>query len=403
MILHDISAVMVLLAMATVAFVVHSADFRPEERTGAAIQRAIDRASADGGGRILLDRAVYPSGTLYLKSNVELYLPEGAVILGGTNPGDYDDVKDACLSKSPERTRKAFIVCSCATNVSIVGGGTIDGRGVSFYDTSKRKYGLYERPPHPRPRMLVFGRCRSVRLADVTLKDSPAWTCWFRMCEDVSAERVKIVADQLMINNDGFHVDGCRRVAIRQCSVCTGDDSIVMRATQSKDGESSLCEDLLVEDCILSSNCQCIRLGYPSDGTIRNGMFRRLKMSGFNGVASTHPHDALVGDSTGSCRMENLVVEDCEIVVRNYAIVFWVEPDVALGEAYGNVIFRNIRLSAGRHIQLYGGRDTLLRNVRLENITGTVAAEKPILIHRATGVSQDGFSVSCRGRSQGER
>lgn len=394
--------VAILFAAAFCESVSAVADFRPDQPTGAAIQRAINQASAAGGGRVVLDRAVYPSGTLYLKSNVELYLSEGAVILGGTNPGDYDDVTDACLSKSPERTRKAFVVCTCATNVSIVGGGTIDGRGVAFYDTSKRKYGLYERPSHPRPRMLVFGRCHNVRLADVTLKDSPAWTCWFRMCEDVSAERVKIEADQLMINNDGFHVDGCRRVSIRKCSVRTGDDSIVMRATQSKDGESSLCEDLLVEDCVLSSNCQCIRLGFPSDGTIRNGIFRRLKMSGFNGIASTHPFRALVGDSTGSCRMSNLLVEDCEIDVRNYAIVFWVEPEVALGDSYGSVTFRNIRLTAGRQVHLCGGRDTLLRNVRLENVTGTVTAEKPILIHRATDVSQDGFAVSCRGRSQGK-
>ena len=47
-----------------------------------------------------------------------------------------------------------------------------------------------------------------------------------------------------------------------------------------------VCEDMVVEDCTLNSACQCIRLSCPSDGTIRNGTFRNLKMSGNNGVLS---------------------------------------------------------------------------------------------------------------------
>ena len=60
-------------------------DFIPEAETGAAIQKAIDAAHAAGGGRVVLKPCVYPSGTLYLKGNVELHLPKGAVIRGGNS------------------------------------------------------------------------------------------------------------------------------------------------------------------------------------------------------------------------------------------------------------------------------------------------------------------------------
>ena len=57
----------------------------------AAIQAKIDAAAANGGGRVTVGKGVHPCRTLYLKSGVELHLEEGAVILGGTKPEDYDD------------------------------------------------------------------------------------------------------------------------------------------------------------------------------------------------------------------------------------------------------------------------------------------------------------------------
>ena len=78
---------LLVLVMATISL--QARDFVPEARTGAAIQKAIDAAFAAGGGRVALERgATYASGTLYLKSRVELNVPEGTVVLGGGNPSD---------------------------------------------------------------------------------------------------------------------------------------------------------------------------------------------------------------------------------------------------------------------------------------------------------------------------
>ena len=56
-----------------------------------AFQKAIDRLSDKGGGTLVLLPGRYLTGTVELKSGVELRLERGAELLGSTNPADYAD------------------------------------------------------------------------------------------------------------------------------------------------------------------------------------------------------------------------------------------------------------------------------------------------------------------------
>ena len=370
------------------------ADFTPAAHTGAAIQQAIDAAHAAGGGRVALEKGVYASGTIYLKSHVELHVPEGAVILGNDTPDGYDDVDDPRIGIRPEKSTKVFIACLDAEDVAITGAGVIDGQGVKFYDAKAQRGAFFAKPAHPRPRMVEFFNCRNVRFEDITFKDSPGWTCWIRCCENVTAERVKIFGDQRMINNDGFHIDCCRHSRIRNSEIRSGDDCVIMRAMRGPgDVDAYVCENMVVEDCTLDSACQCIRLSCPSDGTIRNGTFRNLKMRGRNGVLSGHPARYLRAGDSGSCRMQDIRVEGCDIDVFGSAILFNVEPGIALRE-FGNVTFRDIRLKSKRTLQFQGTGDTVLRNIRLENVSGTVAAVKPVEMSCVENMVFERFAVT---------
>lgn len=381
------------------AFASSGATIVPEAKTGVAIQKAIDAVAASGGGVVRLERGVYPSGTLYLRSNVELNVPAGATILGGAKPEDYDDVDDPRLGKTPERSKKVFIACIDGENVAITGEGTIDGRGVGFYTAGLQAGGkFFRKPPHPRPRMVQFYRCRNVRFEGVEFKDSPGWTFWIRECEGVEASRLRIHGDQRMINNDGLHVDGCRRVFIHDCDIRTGDDCIIMRANAAQ-GQALACEDMVVSNCTLNSACQCVRLSCPSDDTIRRGRFQRLRMSGRNGVQSAHPLRYIPAWSEGSARMKDIVFEDCEIDVSGSAIGFWVDPGVRL-PGFGNVTFRNIRLRSGKSLLLRGTADAVLRNVRFENVCGTVGEVEPVVMKSVENVTFDNCAItSAKGES----
>ena len=54
-----------------------------------AIQKAIDFASENGGGRVIIPKGTFLSGTIILKSGVELHLKKGAVLLGSTDISHY--------------------------------------------------------------------------------------------------------------------------------------------------------------------------------------------------------------------------------------------------------------------------------------------------------------------------
>ena len=54
-----------------------------------AIQKAIDAAHKAGGGKVVISKGVYLSGSIILKSDVELHLNKNAKLLGSTNPADY--------------------------------------------------------------------------------------------------------------------------------------------------------------------------------------------------------------------------------------------------------------------------------------------------------------------------
>lgn len=91
------------------------ADYTVTEKTGTAIQAAVDAAHNAGGGRVCLEPGVYLSGTICLKSNVELHLPAGAEIKGYSNPEQYDDFRDPGFDNvSPEGSRKCLIAAAHA-------------------------------------------------------------------------------------------------------------------------------------------------------------------------------------------------------------------------------------------------------------------------------------------------
>ncbi|MCU0336111.1 MAG: hypothetical protein MUF62_13905, partial [Chitinophagaceae bacterium] len=59
-----------------------------------AIQKAIDAAAKQGGGRVELPApGVYLSGTLHLRSNIDFHVAAGATLLGSPNIADYDSIR----------------------------------------------------------------------------------------------------------------------------------------------------------------------------------------------------------------------------------------------------------------------------------------------------------------------
>lgn len=103
-------------------------DFSAEEGqlSTTAIQKAVNECSEAGGERIIVPSGTFITGTVFLKSNVNLYLKNGSVLKGSTNLNDYSR-----QGRSP-----GIIYCEDAINV---GYGNDGEQMIYHYNTRKQK------------------------------------------------------------------------------------------------------------------------------------------------------------------------------------------------------------------------------------------------------------------------
>ena len=352
----------------------------------AAIQAKIDAAAAKGGGRVTVGKGVHPCRTLYLKSGVELHLEEGAVILGGTKPEDYDDAMplDQVYTYSnavpATITRKAFIFAQDAHGIAITGKGVIDNSGTAFFD-----HRTWAKPTHLlRPRTVIFLRCRDIRFEDTTFKDSPLWTMWLRFCENITVSRIRIEDEQRMINSDGIDFDGCRHVRVGDSYFKTGDDCVVLRAIRDERRRDVpvVTEDVVVSNCYFNTPCQGVRIGCPSDDTIRDAVFRNIEFHGANAIGSQQPRRYLTTGDNGYLKTENILFEDWTIESGLHPLQMFVGDGIVLRD-FGHMTFRNFTVKSKRPFMVRGNAGTHIRDMRFENIKGTVAG-KPFDVTHAT-------------------
>src|SRR5512140_717421 len=118
-----------------------------------AIQSTIEACAQSGGGTVFFPAGQYVTGSLFLKSQLTLHLDAGAVVLGSEEPADYPIITSRWEGVE-QATHAALITGRDLHNISIVGRGTIDGRGRHWWQ--RFTAGTLE---HPRPRLISFANC----------------------------------------------------------------------------------------------------------------------------------------------------------------------------------------------------------------------------------------------------
>ena len=339
--------------------------------TGREIQAAIDAVAQEGGGRVVVSPGRYEVGSLRLRSGVELHLSEGALLLGSTRCEDYFSFPQEVCGVRPENSSRVLIYAWDEKDIAITGKGTVDCRGPAFFDHTKFAYGgnfFWAKPKCERPRMVQFVGCRGIRLEGVTFKDSPGWTMFIRLCEDIAVEGIQVLAEQRIINSDGIDFDSCRRVRVSRSRFRTGDDCLIARAIREPGkADHAVCEDLTVVDCELDSACQCVRMGCPSDDTIRNVVFRNVKCRGCNGIYFNNPVAFLHPGDEGFMDIRNCTFENFTGEFTGSAIQIDAEAGVKL-RAVRDITFRNFDVKSARPLRFVGNVHTRFENVVFDNV-----------------------------------
>jgi hypothetical protein len=218
-----------------------------------AIQAAIDKCAAEGGGTVYLPPGRFLTSTLFMKSGITLRLDNGCTLLGSPDLAQYPVTIPAFRSYTDNYTERSLIYGEKLERIAIVGRGVIDGQGAAF-----------KGPYKVRPYMIRFVECREVVVEGITLRDSPMWVQHYLACDDVRIDGVT-VKSHVNHNNDGINIDSCHRVVVTGCNIDSGDDAIVLKSTSAR-----LCKDVVVTGCVLRSTCNGLKMGTESNGGFRN-------------------------------------------------------------------------------------------------------------------------------------
>ncbi len=363
----------------------------------AAIQSAIDACYAAGGGRVFCGPGEFLTGSIQIKSCVDLHLTQGCRLMGSTNLADYEDFIAPGFrhEAAPEKSRKHLIRAIEAKNFSITGPGEINGSGPAFYDVKSIMWDrFYCKPDTPRPRLFMAFKCQQFRIEDASFNDSPSWTFWLMQCQDVGIHRIKMQADQKMINNDGIDLDMCRNVTVSDSIFKTGDDCIILRAMHRLYDAKLPCENITVSNCVLDSSCQGIRVGCPGDDVIRNCTFTNLVITGQgNGIVFNNPKRYLSKTNQGSADIRNILFSNVVIDCQNAPISIDVETGIVL-PYLGDISFADFRIKSGKPITIQGCPETIIRNISFCNIRVETTGDDAILCRYCEGIHLSNVELS---------
>ncbi|WP_225974667.1 glycoside hydrolase family 28 protein [Arachidicoccus ginsenosidivorans] len=239
------------------------------------IQAVIDKASAAGGGVIVLPKGVVLTGSLFFKPNTKLYIAKGATLKGSDDISDFKVIS----TRIEGQTVKYFAAIINADHVdgfSLTGGGTVNGNGLRYWKAFwlRRKWNpKCTNMDEQRPRLLFVSNCKNVLIANVSLINSPFWTSHYYKCEHLKILAVHIAAGTnngftvKAPSSDGIDLDVCQNVLVKGCYVSVNDDGLCLKGgkgpTADKDPNNGPNKNIIVENNTFV-NCPALTLGSES-------------------------------------------------------------------------------------------------------------------------------------------
>ena len=328
-----------------------------------AIQAAIDACFYAGGGRVVIPSGIFKTGTVWLKSGVELHLEINATLLASDNMDDYNplDAYEQNFSVPFEYwVGKHLIIAHEVENVAITGLGTVDGNCYAFVDDDfnnpqwfRWRAGSFKckDPEKLRPgQLIVFIECKHVRAHDVTVRNSGCWSLFLHGCEYVGIRGYKAFNPINMLNSDGLDIDSSRYVTVSDCIIHSGDDGITIRCDENKLKNKNIhSEYITITNCSIHSGICAFRLGVGT-GSIKH------------------------------VRISNITVSRCRELLQ-FCTAYLTEGCACIEDVYVNNISSN---DTDRMISMFGNNGAYVKDIHIENVRSDAASMS--YIHQNDGI-----------------
>ncbi|EFJ22654.1 hypothetical protein SELMODRAFT_105243 [Selaginella moellendorffii] len=330
-----------------------------------AIQSAIDYCAWKARASSLhFPPGKYLTGAVFLASNMAVVIDPGAIILGSSRQEDYPR----------ERSRWYVLAAENAVNVSVTGGGIIDGRGLEFvsrfwsrknvmvsWNTTGACIG-----DECRPRLLGFVNCENVRVWNIHLRQPAYWSLHVANSSGIYIHDITLYGDFNTPNNDGIDIDGSNNTYITNCRLDTADDGIVVKSIAGPVSNVSV-----TNSWIRSKSC-AVKIGSETYHDL-DGLY-------FDSITIVESHRGLGVQLRDKGNIFNVTFSNIVLSTRLYDPLWWgrAEPIYVtacprnLSTSVGtidSVRFINISSSAENGIFLAGSDGGVLNRLELSNVS----------------------------------
>ncbi|HET8656433.1 MAG TPA: glycoside hydrolase family 28 protein [Longimicrobiaceae bacterium] len=243
-----------------------------------AIQAAIDACSAAGGGTVTFAPGRYLTGSIFVKSNVDLRIDQGVVLYGSQDTADYP-ARPTRVAGIEMSWPAGLINVDGQQNVRISGGGIIDGQGKKWWDA----YWALRRDYEPRglrwaadydarrPRLMVVSNASDVTIQNLHLKRSGFWTVHVLYSDHVTVDGITI-SDNAGPSTDGIDIDSSSRILVENNDIDNNDDDICLKAGRDSDGlrVNRPTEYVLIRNNVARRGGGVVSFGSETSGGIRH-------------------------------------------------------------------------------------------------------------------------------------
>jgi len=292
-----------------------------------AFKKAIEALVKQGGGQLTVPAGVWYTGPIELKSNINLHLEKGALILFSSDFNLYPLV-NTILEGLETRRCQSPVSARNAENVAITGEGSINGSGEAWRPLKKAKVteafwkkviksgGVLKDPTYwfpsagsllgesisdsnvprgkmtdsswmavrdfLRPVMINFIECKNVLLQGVLFENSPCWNIHPLLCTNVIIDNITVRNPNFAQNGDGIDVESCKNVLIVNSSFDVGDDAICIKSGKDEEGRlrARPTENILVDNCKVFKGHGGFVVGSEMSGGVRNISVRNCQFLG---------------------------------------------------------------------------------------------------------------------------
>lgn len=355
----------------------------------AAIQKAIDGCASKGGGTVVLDGApVFVSAPILLKSHITLSIAAGTTLEGST---DHDDYPDKLEFK--DHGKQALITATDAENITIDGGGVIDGRGASWW----------LKPFEPRPRLVVFDHSKHILMQNITVKDSPMWQIVPYYSDDLTFRNMQVLGAVGSHNTDGIDPFSSSNIVIDHVTIDTGDDNVAIKSGQpGSPGPDAPSRNIVITDCTFLRG-HGLSIGSEIAGGVQNVRAERITFkSTSQGIRVKSNRDRGNAD-IGNFVFRDITMEDVRtpIVLSEFypkiPPMIVAEKVTRLTPFFHDITIENVTATGARQAAVIVGLpESPIRNLKLINVH--LAGQQGATVQYADVIAKD-FTVKAE---QGE-